>query len=273
MRRRCNDLHRHVTDIGRRRLPCASRPNVLARFATGIVVFWLLLTWQVAQPRAQIVSSPRELAIIRINVLDLLVHEQSLPLPVKQRRDALWEYYQVYGGELLWLGTRRPNEFLARLQGAATDGLDPKDYPSKQLAGLAAAKSTDDKRSLALVELFFSAAFLEYASDIKVGRFLPRKVDPNFFIEGRTIDQMAVLKRLATADSLDRFFSAWQPSNPSYAALRTALANYLVLADKGEWGSVPLGEALKPGMKDPRVPVIRTRLKLTDGVGPSSAEF
>ena len=272
MRRRCNDLHRHVTDIGRRRLPCASRPNVLARFATCIVVFWLLLTWQVAQPRAQIVSSPRELAIIRINVLDLLVHEQSLPLPVKQRRDALWEYYQVYGGELLWLGSRRPNEFLARLQGAATDGLDPKDYPSKQLAGLAAAKSTDDKRSLALVELFFSAAFLEYASDIKVGRFLPRKVDPNFFIEGRTIDQMAVLKRLATADSLDRFFSAWQPSNPSYAALRTALANYLVLADKGEWGSVPLGEALKPGMKDPRVPVIRTRLKLTDGVGPSSAD-
>ena len=272
MRRRCNDPHRHVIEIGRRRWPCASRPNVFARFATVIVVFWLSLTWQVAQPRAQIVSSPRELAIIRINVLDLLVHEQSLPLPVKQRRDALWEYYQVFGGELLWLGSRRPNELLARLQSAATDGLDPKDYPSKQLAGLAAAKSTDDKRSLALVELFFSAAFLEYASDIKVGRFLPRKVDPNFFIEGRTIDQMAALKGLASADSLDRFFSAWQPSNRGYAALRSALANYLVLADKGEWGSVPLGEALKPGMKDPRVPAIRTRLKRTDGVGPSSAE-
>ena len=272
MRRRCNDPHRQVAEIGRRRLPCVSRPNAIARFATGFVVFWLSLTWQISQPRAQIVSSPRELAIIRINVLDLLVHEQSLPLPVKQRRDALWEYYQVFGGELLWLGSRRPNELLARLQNAASDGLDPKDYPSKQLAGLAAAKSTDDKRSLALVELFFSAAFLEYASDIKVGRFLPRKVDPNFFIEGRTIDQTAALKSLASADSLDRFFSAWQPSNPRYAALRSALANYLALADKGGWGSVPLGEALKPGMKGPRVPAIRTRLKLTDCVGPSSAE-
>jgi L,D-transpeptidase YcbB len=205
-------------------------------------------------------------------VLDLLVHEQSLPLPVKQRRDALWEYYQVFGGELLWLGSRRPSELLARLQNAASDGLDSKDYPSKQLAGLAAAKSTDDKRSLALVELFFSAAFLEYASDVKVGRFLPRKVDPNFFIEGRTIDQTAALKSLAGVDNLDRFFSAWQPSNPRYAALRSALAKYLALADKGGWGSVPLGEALKPGMKDPRVPAIRTRLKLTDGVRPSSAE-
>ena len=272
MRRRCSSPHRQVMEIGRRRLPPVSRRNAIARFATGFVVLWLSLTWQISQPRAQIVSSPRELAIIRINVLDLLVHEQSLPLPVKQRRDALWEYYQEFGGELLWLGSRRPNELLARLQNAASDGLDPKDYPSKQLAGLAAAKSTDDKRSLALVELFFSAAFLEYASDIKVGRFLPRKIDPNFFIEGRTIDQTAALKSLAGVDSLDRFFSAWQPSNPRYAALRSALANYLALADKGGWGSVPLGEALKPGMKDPRVPAIRTRLKLTDGVGPSRVE-
>ena len=272
MRRRCSDPRRQVAAIGWQRLPFVSRPSAIARFAAGFVVFWVSLAWQIPQPRAQIVSSPRELAIVRINVLDLLLHEQSLPLPVKQRHDALWEYYQAFGGELLWLGSQRPNELLVRLQNAASDGLDPKDYPSKQLAGLAAAKSTDDKRSLALVELFFSAAFLEYASDVKVGRFLPRKVDPNFFIEARTIDQTAALRSLASADNLDRFFSAWQPSNPRYAALRSALANYLALADKGGWSSVPLGESLKPATKDPRVPAIRARLRLTDSVRPSSAE-
>ena len=188
MRRPCNNPRRHVAETGWWRLPRGLRPNAIARLATGLAVFWLSLICQTSQSLAQIVSSPRELAIIRINVLDLLVHEESLPLPVKQRRDALWEYYQVFSGELLWLGSHRPDELLARLQNAASDGLDPKDYPSKQLAKLTAAKSTDDKRSLALVELFFSAAFLEYASDIKVGRFLPRKVDPNFFIEARTID-------------------------------------------------------------------------------------
>ena len=35
---------------------------------------------------------------------------------------------------------------------------------------------------------------------------------------------------------------------------------------------MPLGESLKPGTRDPRVPTIRTRLRLTDGVRPSSAE-
>ena len=126
----------------------------------GLSCFVVVIDVQTSQLLAQIVSSPRELAIIRINVLDLLVHEQSLPLPVKQRRDALWEYYQVFSGELLWLGSHRPDELLARLQNAASDGLDPKDYPSKQLAKLTAAKSTDDKRSLALVELFFRQLFL-----------------------------------------------------------------------------------------------------------------
>src|SRR5262245_60363969 len=134
MRHRCSDPLRQVAPIVWQRLPFVSRPSVIARFVAGLVVFCLSLVWQISQPLAQIVSSPRELAIIRINVLDLLLHEQSLPLPVKQRHDALWEYYQAFGGELLWLGSQRPNELLARLQNAANDGLDPKDYPSKQLA-------------------------------------------------------------------------------------------------------------------------------------------
>src|SRR5215831_8720706 len=168
MRRQCSDLTRWGTGSGPSVLTITRRAWKV-RFAAALAALCLSLAWQPSDSLAQIVSTPRELAIIRINVLDLLVHEPGLPLPVRQRRDALWQYYQVLGGELLWLGSRRPEEFLARLRNAASDGLDPKDYPSKQLATLAAAKATDDKRSLALVELYFSAAFLEYDSDLKVG--------------------------------------------------------------------------------------------------------
>ncbi len=268
MRRQCNDRTRW--EIGSRASVAISTGRAwMVRSASALAALCLSIAWQTSHSFAQIVSTPRELAIVRINVLDLLVREPSLPLPVRQRRDALWQYYQELGGELLWLGSGRPDGFLARLHDAASDGLDPKDYPSKQLATLAAAKATDDKRSLALVELYFSAAFLEYASDIKVGRFLPRQVDPNFFIEGRSIDQTEALKALAGVDSLDRFFHAWQPADPRYAALRSALAAYRALAAKGGWAAVPLGETLKPGMTDPRVPAIRARLMLTDGAGPA----
>ena len=264
MRRPCTDRIRRGERGGPRRFSIVGWPTAVTRSLAGVMLLWQALAWQVSPSQAQIVNSPRELAIIRINVLDLLVREPSLPLPVRQRRDALWQYYQVLGGELLWLGSHRLNEFLSRLRDAEADGLDSKDYPSKQLTALAAAKASDDKRSLALVELYFSAAFLEYASDIKVGRFLPRKVDPNFFIEGRTIDQTAALKGLAATDSLDRFFRGWQPADPRYAMLRAALAKYRSLAAKGGWSAVSLGQTLKPGMSDPRVPAVRARLMLTD---------
>src|SRR5215472_740949 len=166
MRRQCSDPRRRKT--GSRAGVATMTRRWMVRFAVALAALSLSLAWQISGSAAQIVSTPRELAIIRLNVLDLLAHEPNLPLPVRQRHDVLFHYYQELGGELLWLGSRRPNEFLARLDNAAGDGLDPKDYPSKQLATLAGTKANDDKRSLALVELYFSAAFLEYASDIRV---------------------------------------------------------------------------------------------------------
>jgi len=242
----------------------ATLPGAIRRIFASTVLFCFALALQFSDAQAQIVSSPRDLAVIRINLLDLLANEPNLPLPIRQRREALEAYYQTFGGELLWLASSRANALISRLKNAEADGLDPNDYPSKQLATISATGPSADKRGLAIIELYFSSAFLEYASDLKVGRFLPSKVDPNFFIESRTIDQQAALKDLAQTDSIDRFFDAWQPPGQRYAALRTVLAKYRALAAKGGWNTIPLGESIKPGMSDPRIPAIRTRLSLTD---------
>jgi len=243
----------------------ATLPGAIRRIFASTVLLCIALTGQFSDAQAQIVSSPRDLAVIRINLLDLLAKEPNLPLPIRQRREALEAYYQTFGGELLWLASSRANALISRLKNAEADGLDPNDYPSKQLATISATGPSADKRGLAIIELYFSSAFLEYASDLKVGRFLPSKIDPNFFIESRTIDQQAALKDLAQTDSIDRFFDAWQPPGQRYAALRTVLAKYRALAAKGGWNTVPLGESIKPGMSDPRIPAIRARLSLTDG--------
>ena len=80
-------------------------------FALALAVC-VSLTLQISNAPAQIVGSPRELAVIRINLLDLLANEPNLPLPIRQRHDALQAYYQTFGGELLWLGSSRANSFL-----------------------------------------------------------------------------------------------------------------------------------------------------------------
>ena len=246
------------------RYKAATLPGAIRRIFASTVLLCFALALQFSDAQAQIVSSPRDLAVIRINLLDLLAKEPNLPLPIRQRREALEAYYQTFGGELLWLASSRANALISRLKNAEADGLDPNDYPSKQLATISATGPSADKRGLAIIELYFSSAFLEYASDLKVGRFLPSKVDPNFFIESRTIDQQAALKDLAQTDSIDRFFDAWQPPGQRYAALRAVLAKYRALAAKGGWNTIPLGESIKPGMSDPRIPAIRTRLSLTD---------
>jgi murein L,D-transpeptidase YcbB/YkuD len=238
----------------------------MKRIRATFMFLGVFLFLQISGAQAAIDISLRDLAIVRINVIDMLENDTRLPLPIQQRRDGLRAYYQEFSGELLWLGTPRADALVSRLKNAGNDGLDAKDYPNQQLAKLdAAAGPTTDKRALAITELYFSAAFLEYASDLKVGRFLPNKVDPNFFLKGREIDRLAALKDLAEADSLDQFFLRWQPNKPVYAALRSALATYRELAAQGGWSAIPLGDALKPGMADPRVPAIRARLSRTDG--------
>ena len=263
MRRQCSDRLRKDFAKPLQLRMAMLRGSIRHIFALALALS-VSLSLQISTAPAQIVSSPRELAVIRINLLDLLANEPNLPLPIRQRHEALQAYYQTFGGELLWLGSNRANSFLSRLNNAEADGLDPNDYPSKQLASLSVGGPSTDKRVLAIIELYFSAAFLEYASDLKVGRFLPSKIDPDFFIEGRAIDQLSALKALEQVDSIDRFFDGWQPADRRYAALRTVLGKYRALAAKGGWSTIPLGDAIRPGMGDPRVPAIRARLSLTD---------
>jgi len=205
-------------------------------------------------------------AAVVINLADLLANEPGLPLPVRQRYEPLNVYYQEEAGPLLWVGSDRMSALVDRLSVAQMDGLDRADYPIDQLAELADVVDQTDIRGKAIIELYFSAAFLEYASDLQVGRFLPRTVDPNFFLQEKEIDPVAALNGALNANDLDVFFDRWQPQASGYSDLKRSLAEYQALDATGGWPMVPLGETLKPGMSDPRVPALRARLAVTEAV-------
>lgn len=52
-------------------------------------------------------------------------------------------------------------------------------------------------------------------------------------------------------------------SAPFSAGLDMAIANYQALADSGGWQAIPDGPDLVAGMRDPRVPLLRARLRAT----------
>ncbi|MCB9992198.1 MAG: L,D-transpeptidase family protein [Hyphomicrobiaceae bacterium] len=241
----------------------------LALNLTRPVLLVLALIVLLSSPAPAQSQADRDHAFVRIHVLDLLENEARLPLPVQQRREALLAYYGNVENGLLFVGTGRAEALVTRLAEAAADGLKPEDYPTTQLAALVAALPDTDLRSQAVIELHLAAAFLQYASDLKVGRFLPAQIDPDFFLAERQIDQSAALAGLASASDLSVFVDSYEPPAPDYQALKVLLADYRSIAARGGWPSVPMGETLKPGMTDDRVVALRERLDVTDpGISP-----
>jgi len=196
----------------------------------------------------------------------LPVDGPSFPAQVLKSAEILKEFYTKTNMNSIWLGTDRMTQLISRLQQAKADGLNPKDYPIAKLQELyGVVDSVDDKQSRAIIEAWFSAYFLQYASDIKLGRFKPRKIDPELHWRKKVIDEVQVLENLSKANSLDAYFVSWQSQNPAYLALKKILAQYTAIQRNGGWPSVAAGETLKPEMTAPRVAEVRARLAVTDG--------
>lgn len=208
-------------------------------------------------------------APVTAEVVSLLQGEEKLAIEIRKRKQNLDSYYLDNKGALLWIGTGRMPKVIARMNAAESDGLFSSDFPTDYLQKLSAAAAESDARSQAVVELLFSAFFLKFAEQIKTGRVAPKKVDPELYWQTKQVDMADALRLLAKAPDVAQFITDWEPSVPAYKALKARLAVYREFAKNNNWPKIPSGDALKPGMDDPRVPILRTRLA---GDGPLGAK-
>ena len=66
----------------------------------------------------------------------------------------------------------------------------------------------------------YSAFFVAYAADLKIGRVAPQKVDPRLFRSRKTIDVLRVLTELNKQRNPSAFLSNFEPRNEHYQALK-----------------------------------------------------
>lgn len=135
---------------------------------------------------------------IQAAVYEILARDERMPLPLERIRDALMAHYIRDEGTIYWVGTGRMTPFLQRLADAESDGLNPADYPVDGLIALRNSIEPGDAFAAAQAELYFSAFFVAYAADLKIGRLTPQKVDPHQFRNRKTIDVLRVLTDLKT---------------------------------------------------------------------------
>ena len=189
---------------------------------------------------------------------------RSMPAAVAEEkrydaRLAVRDFYASRGFAPLWVVDGRfdapARSVLARIDRAAEDGLDLRATPVSVPNG-------GDAAALAASELSLTEAAADYARQASGGRIDPSRIGelvaakPEVALPGR------VLAALRDASDAGEALRGFNPPHRGYLLLRAKLAEMRRGADMTAGGPIPAGPALKAGMKDARVPLVRARFGL-----------
>lgn len=177
-------------------------------------------------------------------------------------RDAIRSFYEARGDKPLWIAegawTEAAKAVSARLAAAGDDGLDTRAYTIPNLS------EKPDEKAIADADLRLSAAAVLYARDARGGRVnlasISRLITPHLDLPAGN----DVLAKLGDAGAkAGEALQAYNPATPGYLALKARLA---ALRGPAPIAVKPLrlpsGPALRVGMRDARVPLLRAHFGL-----------
>ena len=182
-------------------------------------------------------------------------------------RRALPLVYEANGYRPFWTADRLA-DLVRVVRDSASDGLTPDDYHLAALVRQASpgAAVGKDPRSRANADLLATDAFATLLVHLYEGKVDPKSLDPHWNFELRPIeekDAVAFLTDALTSGRLADAVAEVRPKHWWYERARASLARYRDLAASGGWPTIPPGRALKEGVVDSRVPVLRRRLAAT----------
>jgi L,D-transpeptidase YcbB len=185
----------------------------------------------------------------------------------KAERAAVEKFYAARDFAPLWTQAGGPTAnakgVIARLQDAASDGLNAADYPVPDFA----AATTPD--ALAEADLKLTDSMLDYARQAQSGRMHYSQVSGDIQYPEHPTDPTEVLTNITTAKEASLALDSYNPPQKLYRALKAKLAELRGQSD-GPATTIAEGPALRyiPASKkqaevvvqDPRVPELRAKL-------------
>lgn len=202
---------------------------------------------------------------------DLIGAKTSRHFDRKNERAAIEKFYGARDFAPVWTQagsvTAAAKGVIARLKDAASDGLNPADYP---VPDFAAATSPD---ALADAELKLTASMFDYARHAQSGRMHWSQVSADILYPEHPVDPTEVLAKVTTAADASAALESYNPPQKLYKELKAKLAE---LRGQGSGPAIEIadGPALKytpAGKKqaeivveDPRVPQLRAKLGITE---------
>lgn len=165
------------------------------------------------------------------------------------------DFYRNNQHQPVWLAegqaTKNLNQLVSAVESSAAHGLLPQVYHQGLL-------SDTDAAPLAR-ELLATDAFLTQALHRQNGVIDPATIDPDWFLKRDTIDPVELLQKALADGRITESLNQLWPRHSEYQALLNKRAELSQLPE-AETATVTGGPALKPGMNDPRIVQLKTRL-------------
>jgi murein L,D-transpeptidase YcbB/YkuD len=147
------------------------------------------------------------------------------------------------------------------LSGAPSHGLRTADYipaaTDQQLASRDPAVRAEGQRRLV-------SGMLRYAQAVKTGRLASRDFPRDWSLRPAAYDASAAYLDALPRNRLAEWIDYLPPPYAGYETLQQGLATYQRIADTGGWPVIPAGPALREGVRDTRVALLRQRLSAED---------
>ncbi|WFU23832.1 L,D-transpeptidase family protein [Bradyrhizobium sp. CB1717] len=207
---------------------------------------------------------------------DIIGAKTSRHFDRKNERAAIEKFYGARDFAPVWTQggslTAAAKGVIARLKDAASDGLNPADYPAPDFA----AATTPD--ALADAELKLTASMFDYARQAQSGRMHWSQVSGDILYPEHPVDPSEVLTKVTTATDASAALDSYNPPHKLYKELKAKLAE---LRGQGSGPVIEIadGPALKytpAGKKqaeivvdDPRVPQLRAKLGIAENASDS----
>jgi L,D-transpeptidase YcbB len=183
-------------------------------------------------------------------------------------RERVASFYRERAYEPAWTGRRalegRGEQLLAQLGRLKRDGLDPGRYKHDALQAmarrLADGEAGEDRLEyLGNLDLVLTESFVRAVSDVERGVLDPTAAGLEWRIDRSTAGDSVTVARLAAGEDPAVILGSSRPVAPYYERLSEALDRLRSVQAEGGWPSVPAGETLQGGDRDPRVARLRAR--------------
>ncbi|RZM98483.1 murein L,D-transpeptidase [Bradyrhizobium genosp. SA-3] len=202
---------------------------------------------------------------------DIIGAKTSRHFDRKNERAAIEKFYGARDFAPVWTQggslTAAAKGVIARLKDAASDGLNPADYPVPDFA----AATTPD--ALADAELKLTASMFDYARQAQSGRMHWSQVSGDILYPEHPVDPNEVLAKVTTATDASAALDSYNPPHKLYKELKAKLAELrgqgngpvIEIADGPALKYTPAGKRqAEIVVEDPRVPQLRAKLGITE---------